>query len=298
MSLWQAFEHRRQGCAHGAGEARRRDHWRDTPPRGRPLRPDQHADRRGVRDRNGVPPPVRGRRGYDGTSSTTSFPVTRARVPTSGSPRWRTRLSRHLPHGGDPTADWHLLPRFRTVGFGEPRRRPRGNWSGPVTSSASSNASSSTNRGQGHQLECHPRGEGRGRGRTQMGVSALFQGWSTVDQLAGSLVRGHAPRHRRRLHSIAELGAGALRLDANGFLGVESAPRVSPAWSEGHPLSEAVNHLIASIARKMGGFTFQELNLTIDDIKAWARGADCPTTSSTVRPTTTQWSWVTPNSFG
>src|SRR4029450_3006669 len=46
-------------------------------------------------------------------------------------------------------------------------------------------------------------------------------------------------------------------------------------WSEGHPLSEAVNQLIASMVRKMGGFTFQELNLSIDDIKKTSeRGAD------------------------
>ncbi|MDF3312392.1 maltose alpha-D-glucosyltransferase [Rhodococcus koreensis] len=76
-------------------------------------------------------------------------------------------------------------------------------------------------------------------------------------------------------HSIADLGAGALRLDANGFLGVERRTEGLPGWSEGHPLSEAANHLIASIVRKMGGFTFQELNLTIDDIKAMGTtGAD------------------------
>ncbi|KQU47076.1 trehalose synthase [Rhodococcus sp. Leaf278] len=75
-------------------------------------------------------------------------------------------------------------------------------------------------------------------------------------------------------HSIADLGAGALRLDANGFLGVERRAE-GPGWSEGHPLSEAANHLIASVVRKMGGFTFQELNLTIDDIKAMGtNGAD------------------------
>jgi trehalose synthase len=78
------------------------------------------------------------------------------------------------------------------------------------------------------------------------------------------------------LHSLGELGAGALRLDANGFLGVEkSAERGAPAWSEGHPLSEAVNQLVASMVRKVGGFTFQELNLAIDDIKKTSeRGAD------------------------
>jgi trehalose synthase len=78
------------------------------------------------------------------------------------------------------------------------------------------------------------------------------------------------------LHSLGHLGAGALRLDANGFLGIErSADGDGPAWSEGHPLSEAANQLIASMVRKVGGFTFQELNLSIDDIKTTSeRGAD------------------------
>jgi trehalose synthase len=78
------------------------------------------------------------------------------------------------------------------------------------------------------------------------------------------------------LHALGDLGAGALRLDANGFLGVEkSAEGGAPAWSEGHPLSEAVNQLIASMVRKVGGFTFQELNLSFDDIqKTSQRGAD------------------------
>ena len=78
------------------------------------------------------------------------------------------------------------------------------------------------------------------------------------------------------VHSLHALGAGALRLDANGFLGLEkSAEGDAPAWSEGHPLSEAVNQMIASMVRKVGGFTFQELNLAIDDIRNTAqRGAD------------------------
>ncbi|HEY8823150.1 MAG TPA: maltose alpha-D-glucosyltransferase [Dermatophilaceae bacterium] len=69
------------------------------------------------------------------------------------------------------------------------------------------------------------------------------------------------------LHSLSDLGSGALRLDANGFLGVEKSAVGMPAWSQGHPLSDAANQLIASMVRKVGGFTFQELNLTIDDIK-------------------------------
>jgi trehalose synthase len=78
------------------------------------------------------------------------------------------------------------------------------------------------------------------------------------------------------LHSLGHLGTKGLRLDANGFLGLESAPEAgAPAWSEGHPLSEAVNQVIASLVRKLGGFTFQELNLAVDDIRTTSRrGAD------------------------
>lgn len=77
------------------------------------------------------------------------------------------------------------------------------------------------------------------------------------------------------LHSLGELGTSALRLDANGFLGVEKSAGGLPAWSEGHPLSHAANHIIAGMVRKVGGFTFQELNLTIEDIRdTGAVGAD------------------------
>ena len=76
------------------------------------------------------------------------------------------------------------------------------------------------------------------------------------------------------LHSLLDLGTGALRLDANGFLGVEKSVD-RPAWSEGHPLSQAANQMIGSMVRKVGAFTFQELNLTIDDIKETSEaGAD------------------------
>ena len=111
--------------------------------------------------------------------------------------------------------------------------------------------------------------------RAPLGVSALLQeGQPSINWLDPSfagmrLVIGDA------LHSLGDLGSGALRLDANGFLGVEKSAEDSPAWSEGHPLSEAANQLIASMVRKVGGFTFQELNLTIDDIQSSAeRGAD------------------------
>ncbi|WP_062014517.1 maltose alpha-D-glucosyltransferase [Aureimonas sp. AU4] len=73
------------------------------------------------------------------------------------------------------------------------------------------------------------------------------------------------------LHSIDHMGARGLRLDANGFLGVER--RIDgPAWSESHPLSVTGNALLAGMIRKAGGFSFQELNLTVDDIASMSKG--------------------------
>ncbi len=73
------------------------------------------------------------------------------------------------------------------------------------------------------------------------------------------------------LHSLDALGAVGLRLDANGFLGVEIRTG-GLAWSEGHPLSLVGNRLLAGAIRKAGGFSFQELNLTVDDIAAMSQG--------------------------
>lgn len=73
------------------------------------------------------------------------------------------------------------------------------------------------------------------------------------------------------LHAIDVMGARVLRLDANGFLGVERKADGN-AWSESHPLSITGNQLIGGAIRKAGGFSFQELNLTIDDIAAMSHG--------------------------
>ncbi|MEJ5247779.1 maltose alpha-D-glucosyltransferase [Caldilinea sp.] len=89
--------------------------------------------------------------------------------------------------------------------------------------------------------------------------------WLDPSFAAQRLVLGDA------LHSLGVLGASMLRLDANGFLGIERRVDGS-VWSEGHPLSVTANQLIAGLVRKMGGFTFQELNLTVDDIAIMSRG--------------------------
>ncbi len=89
--------------------------------------------------------------------------------------------------------------------------------------------------------------------------------WLDPSFAAARLIIGDA------LHSLKVLGARMLRLDANGFLGVEAQPDGS-VLSEGHPLSVTANQLIAGTVRKLGGFTFQELNLTVDDIAAMSHG--------------------------
>ena len=89
--------------------------------------------------------------------------------------------------------------------------------------------------------------------------------WLDATCAAQRLVLGDA------LHSLGVLGASMLRLDANGFLGIERRAE-GPAWSEGHPLSLTANQIIAGLVRKAGGFTFQELNLTVDDIATMSNG--------------------------
>lgn len=89
--------------------------------------------------------------------------------------------------------------------------------------------------------------------------------WLDPSFAAQQMITGDA------LHSLDQLGARGLRLDANGFLGIEKRENGS-VWSESHPLSVVGNNLLGGIVRKAGGFTFQELNLTVDDIAAMSEG--------------------------
>ena len=117
--------------------------------------------------------------------------------------------------------------------------------------------------------------------------------WLDPTFAAARLVVGDA------LHSIGVLGASALRLDANGFLGVEKGrpvgrrgPRVirfrSPRTSSSRAWSAS-----------LGGFTFQSSTSPSTTSARWGRPAPtCPMTSSTVRHTTMRWRRGTPPSRG
>ena len=63
------------------------------------------------------------------------------------------------------------------------------------------------------------------------------------------------------------LSQKVLRIDANAFLGVEINLFKKRAFSEEHPLSIVASDMIAMLTRKLGGFTFQELNMSLNEIK-------------------------------
>ncbi len=89
--------------------------------------------------------------------------------------------------------------------------------------------------------------------------------WLDPTMAAQRLVIGDA------IHELSVLGDGMLRLDANGLLGIERDEN-GRVWSEGHPLSITANQLVADMVRKLGGFTFQELALPLDDLNRMTSG--------------------------
>ena len=69
------------------------------------------------------------------------------------------------------------------------------------------------------------------------------------------------------LHSLTELGAKGLRLDATMFLGIEARGQGEKGWLGGHPLSTQVTDLLGTMIRKFGGFSFQELNTDLEVVR-------------------------------
>ena len=170
-----------------------------------------------------------------------------------------------------PESDWHLLPDVPPGrGLGQPRRRtPRSalQEAGFIIGQLQRVIFYEPGVKETNWSVTRPVYDTEGQVRRWVYLHYFKAGQPSINWLdptfAGMrLVMGDA------LHSLLDLGSGGLRLDANGFLGVEKSAEESPAWSEGHPLSEAANQLIGGMVRKVGGFTFQELNLTMDDIKA------------------------------
>jgi trehalose synthase len=89
--------------------------------------------------------------------------------------------------------------------------------------------------------------------------------WLDPSFAAERLVLGDA------VDEIGVLGDGMVRLDANGLLGIEREAN-GHVWWAGHPLSVTANQLIADMVRKLGGFTFEELDFPLDEMREMARG--------------------------
>jgi trehalose synthase len=89
--------------------------------------------------------------------------------------------------------------------------------------------------------------------------------WLDPSFAAERLVIGDA------VDELGVLGDGMLRLDANGLLGIEREAN-GHVWWGGHPLSVTANQLIADMVRKLGGFTFQELDFPLDEMREMSLG--------------------------
>jgi len=69
--------------------------------------------------------------------------------------------------------------------------------------------------------------------------------------------------------TINDLGARVVRLDAVPFLGIAPVKGSPLAWHYLQPLSPLATDYIAFLVRKLGGWSFQELNMSYRDIKAF-----------------------------
>lgn len=69
--------------------------------------------------------------------------------------------------------------------------------------------------------------------------------------------------------TINDLGAKVVRLDAVPFLGIAPVKDSSMTWHYLQPLSPLATDYIAFLIRKLGGWSFQELNMSYKDIKAF-----------------------------
>jgi len=69
--------------------------------------------------------------------------------------------------------------------------------------------------------------------------------------------------------TVHSLGARVMRLDAVPFLGIEPRPGEKLTEHFKHPLSVQSTNSIAFLIRKLGGFSFHELNVPLRELKAF-----------------------------
>ncbi|HTK77664.1 MAG TPA: hypothetical protein VL371_20530, partial [Gemmataceae bacterium] len=99
---------------------------------------------------------------------------------------------------------------------------------------------------------------------TQPTLNWLDPSYAARRAIAGDVVRNIVGRKTR-----------VLRLDAVPFLGIEPKPGSTEAQHFKHPLSISGTNDVAMLARKLGGWTFHELNVPLKDLKPFiANGPD------------------------
>lgn len=77
------------------------------------------------------------------------------------------------------------------------------------------------------------------------------------------------------VRQVHQLGTRVIRLDAVPFLGVEPEPGKTLSKHFKHPLSISGTNYLAFLTRKLGGWTFHELNIPLQELKQFtAHGPD------------------------
>ena len=116
---------------------------------------------------------------------------------------------------------------------------------------------------QGDRLVGHRRRASASTARSRRWVYLHYfkEGQPTLQLARSHLRRAAAGRRRRRPLARHAGRAACCGSTPTASSASRSAPSNGRAWSEGHPLSVTANQLIAGMVRKLGGFTFQELNL-------------------------------------
>lgn len=88
--------------------------------------------------------------------------------------------------------------------------------------------------------------------------------WLDPSFAAERLVMGN------EVNEIGVLGDGMVRLDANSFLGIERRPG-GGVWFADQPLTRTATQLMADTARKLGGYTYEELPASLDFLREMLR---------------------------
>ena len=186
------------------------------------------------------------------------------------------RLPGPLPHGGDPAEGLERAPRrcrpARTRSTSSPTAVDAAQGARLHRRAAPAHHLLREGR-QGDRLVGHRRRRRRRRQEPPLGLPALLQGRAAHLQLARPhLRRAAAGRGGRHSTPWARWASACCASTPTASSASRSARTTAAPGPRGTRSRSPSNQLIAGLVRKLGGFTFQELNLTLEDIKAMSQG--------------------------